>query len=59
MDLDGGDAEEVLSEFKKAGVDKSNLAAQLQSEGAKSFVASWNELLSVIESKGALLKKGA
>jgi transaldolase len=59
MDLDGGDAEEALSEFKKVGVDKSKLAAQLQSEGAKSFVASWNELLSVIESKGALLKKGA
>jgi len=35
------------------------LAAQLQDEGAKSFVKSWNELLGVIESKSATLQKAA
>jgi len=33
------------------------LAAQLQDEGAKSFVKSWNELLRVIASNGEALKK--
>jgi transaldolase len=54
---DGGDCEEVLAEFAKAGVDVDALAAQLQTDGAKSFVDSWNELLTVIDSKSAELKK--
>ena len=54
---DGGDCEEVIAEFAKAGVDVDALAAQLQDEGAKSFVSSWNELLGVISSKGAVLKE--
>jgi transaldolase len=35
------------------------LAAQLQDEGAKSFVKSWNELMGVIASKSDALKKAA
>jgi transaldolase len=57
MAKDGGDAEAVLAEFKKAGVDVDALAAQLQEEGAKSFVESWTELMKVIESKSAVLAK--
>jgi transaldolase len=57
MAADGGDGEKVLAEFAKAGIDFAALAAQLQDEGAKSFVASWNELMSVIETKSAALKK--
>ncbi len=57
MPADGGDCEAVLAEFAKAGVDVDALAAQLQSEGAKSFVDSWNELMGVIESKSAALKE--
>ena len=38
MATDGGDCEEVLAEFAKAGVDVNALAARLQDEGAKSFV---------------------
>lgn len=53
---DGGDAEQVIAEFAKAGVDVDALAAQLQQEGAKSFVNSWNELMAVIASKSAALK---
>jgi len=54
---DGGDSEEVLAKFAKAGVDVDALAAQLQEEGTKSFVKSWNELMAVITSKSAALKK--
>jgi len=55
MPEDGGDCEAVLAEFGKAGVDVNALAAQLQEDGAKSFVASWRDLMSVIESKSAAL----
>jgi transaldolase len=58
MPVDGGDCEEVLAKFAQSGVDIDALGAQLQEEGAKSFVASWNELMGVLESKSALLKSG-
>jgi transaldolase len=57
LPADGGDCEEVLAQFVKAGVDIDALAAQLQDEGAKSFVKSWNELLEVIDSKSAAIRK--
>ncbi len=57
MPTDGGDCEQVLAEFGKAGIDVDALAAQLQDEGAKSFVKSWDDLLRVIESKSAVLTK--
>ena len=59
MAADGGDCEAVLAQFAKAGVNVSTLAAQLQDEGAKSFVKSWNELMGVITSKSEVLKKAA
>src|SRR6516162_3605527 len=52
---DGGDCEEVLQKFGAAGIDVDALAAQLQEEGAKSFVQSWNDLMKVIASKTAAL----
>ncbi|HTS55315.1 MAG TPA: transaldolase [Burkholderiales bacterium] len=57
MSPDGGDCEAVLGQFAKAGVDVNALAAQLQDEGAKAFVNSWNELMAVIASKSAALEK--
>ncbi|MEO8722946.1 MAG: transaldolase [Sphingobium sp.] len=48
---DGGDAEAVLVAFAKAGIDIGALAAQLQSDGAKGFVASWHKLLAAIDAK--------
>src|ERR1700678_270969 len=45
LSRDGADCEAVLAEFSKAHVDLLKLAADLQSEGAKSFVASWEDLL--------------
>jgi len=59
MAADGGDCEAVLAQFLQAGINVDALAAQLQDEGAKSFVKSWNELIAVIASKSAALKKAA
>jgi transaldolase len=59
LPADGGDCEEVLAQFATAGIDVDALSAQLQDEGAKSFVKSWNELMGVITSKSAALKKAS
>ena len=59
LPADGGDCEDVLAQFAKAGIDLDALAAQLQDEGAKSFVKSWNELMAVIASKSAALAKAS
>ena len=56
MAADGGDCEAVLAKFAKADINVDALAAQLQDEGAKPFVKSWNELLRVIASKSAAIK---
>ncbi len=53
---DGGDAGQVLAEFARAGVDMVKLAADLQEDGAKSFDASWHNLLNSIELKSKNLK---
>jgi transaldolase len=55
MAVDGGDAETVLARFAEAGIDIDALAIQLQSEGAKSFVKSWQQLLERIAEKSAQL----
>src|SRR5215469_7228273 len=57
LPADGGDCEEVLARFARAGIDIDALAAQLQEDGAKSFVKSWDELMEVIASKSAALAK--
>jgi transaldolase len=56
LSRDGGDAEQVLAEFASAGIDMNKLAADLQEEGAQSFVESWQDLLNSIESKSKSLK---
>jgi transaldolase len=55
---DGGDCEEVSARVGGAGIDIYALAAQLQHDGAQSFVKSWTELTTVIASKTAALAKG-
>ena len=59
MSADGGDCEAVLGQFAKAGINVDALAKQLQEEGAKSFVSSWNELMGVIASKSAAMQKAS
>jgi transaldolase len=53
---DGANCEEVLADFGRTGIDVSKLGADLQSEGAKAFVDSWQDLLKAIESKSKALK---
>jgi transaldolase len=55
MAADGGDCESVLADFAGAGVNVDAVAAKLQTDGAESFVKSWNELMKVIASKSASL----
>ena len=59
MPADGGDCEEMLARFASAKVDVKALAAQLQDEGATSFVSSWNDLMRVIGSKSDALKRAS
>lgn len=60
LPTDGGDCEEVLAQFGQAGIDVEALAVRLQEDGARAFVKSWEDLMSVIASKSALLgRKGA
>ena len=53
---DGADCEQVLAEFGKVGVNIGQLGADLQGEGARSFVASWEDLLKSIAAKSKALK---
>ena len=53
---DGGNCEQTLSAFTKAGIDLNKLAADLQSEGATSFDDSWKDLIGSIEKKSKSLK---
>jgi transaldolase len=57
LPADGGDAEQLLAEFAKAGIDYDAVAADLQKEGAADFVQSWNDLIKSIAAKGELLAK--
>jgi transaldolase len=57
LDADGGDCEEEISEFARAGIDVDAVGEQLQRDGAAAFTKSWNELLAVIETKNAGLAR--
>jgi transaldolase len=56
LSRDGGDFKTVLDGFEKAGIDLKKLAADLQSDGAKSFDKSWDSLLKTIQSKSESLQ---
>jgi transaldolase len=55
MSKDGGDAEKVLGDFARAGIDVNALATSLQVDGATAFVKSWTELMQRIKDKSAAL----
>jgi transaldolase len=55
MPADGGDADAMLARFGRAGVDVAELAAELQADGAKSFVAAWNDLMGRISAQRTAL----
>ena len=48
----------MIAAFAKAGIDDDQLAADLQREGAESFVKCWKDLLDRIRSKHTALKAG-
>jgi transaldolase len=55
MPVDGGDAEALLAQFRRAGIDDQALAERLQREGADAFSKSWNELLARLAQKTSRL----
>jgi transaldolase len=50
-------AEEILARFERAGIDVEALDTELQRDGAKSFVDSWNALMAGLAIKGETLQK--
>jgi len=59
LPVDGGNSKAELVQFAGANIDVRALAGQLQDEGAKSFVKSWNDLMRVIDSKSTALKRAS
>ena len=59
LPVDGGDAEEVLTGFARAGVDIMALAGELQREGALAFDKSWNDLIDCLTKKCTVLGRAA
>jgi transaldolase len=59
LPVDGGSSKAELAQFANAKIDVHALADQLQDEGAKSFVKSWNDLMRVIDSKSTALKRAS
>jgi transaldolase len=51
LPADGGDADAMLGRFTAAGVDLGKVAAQLQRDGAASFVNDWNQLMNRIKAQ--------
>ena len=54
LPADGGDAEAVIADFRREGIDDDALAARLQNEGVDAFATSWHALLKRIREKRAL-----
>ena len=59
LSVNGNDGKDTLMQFAQSGIDLDALATQLQDEGAKSFVKSWNDLMAVIASKSTELRKAS
>jgi transaldolase len=52
---DGGDGDETVAAYGRAGIDVMTLASELQMQGAKSFDDSWQDLLDAIGTKSQAL----
>jgi transaldolase len=52
---DGGDGDETVAAYGRAGIDVMTLASELQVQGAKSFDDSWQDLLDAIRTKSQAL----
>jgi transaldolase len=59
LPADGGDCEQRLAAYQRAGIQLDTLAVDLQREGAESFAKSWRDLMACVEEKSARLMKAA
>lgn len=59
LSINGSHGDGFLRQFTDLGIDINVLATQLQDEGARSFVDAWNDLMKVIVSRCAELKKAS
>ncbi len=57
LPADGGDADQVIAAFARAGIDAASLAGELQRQGAEAFVASWQDLLARIGARHEQLSR--
>jgi transaldolase len=57
LGTDTAEADAVVEDVGKAGIDVDALAAKLQADGRDSFVQSWNDLLACIESKRKTMRE--
>lgn len=55
MCRDGGDSDGILAAHSAAGISLSELASKLQSDGARAFVQSWEELLTALDEKSSTI----
>ena len=53
---EGGESDEFVYTLQRLGIDMDALAAQLQKEGAESFVKSWDEMMDVVAEKAKAYK---
>ena len=54
---DGGDAEHVIAELARSGIDEATIAGELQRDGAAAFKQSWKDLLACIAAKSSALTR--
>jgi transaldolase len=47
----------VIAEFRRAGIDVEQLAADLQREGVAAFSKSWHEVLELVAAKSRTLAR--
>jgi len=57
LPADGGDADQVIAAFARAGIDAASLAGELQRQGAEAFAASWQDLLARIGARHEQLSR--
>jgi transaldolase len=56
---DGGDADATIAKIEVAGIDVTELAGRLQTDGAAAFVRAWEDLMNSIQSKAAAVTAAA
>jgi transaldolase len=59
MPADGGDCEEYTGAVRQGEHRRASAVGRASSEGAKSFVNSWNDLMATISSKCAVLDRSS